>query len=75
MKYKLHDGPGHGQQAWVALCEKLDGFSREGLGAEHHKMNHAKMAPSQDPDEFLFIVDSCRDLLEYTTGGSHEQKL
>ena len=30
---------------------------------EIHKMNHTKMTPGQDPDEFLFIMHSCRDRL------------
>ena len=25
------------------------------------KMNHTKMTPGQDPDEFLYIMESCRD--------------
>ena len=24
-------------------------------------MNHTKMSPDQDPDEFLCIIESCRD--------------
>ena len=60
---RLQDGPGHGQQAWAALCEKFDGCSREALRAEHYKMNHTKMTPGQDPDEFLYIMDSRRDRL------------
>ena len=61
------DGPGHGQQAWAALCEKFDGCSREALRAEHYKMNHTKMTPGQDPDEFLYIMDSRRDRLNTST--------
>ena len=60
------DGPGHGQQAWVALREKFDGCSRA-LRAEHYKMNRTKMTPGQDPDEFLHIMDSCRDHLNTST--------
>ena len=66
-KKRLRDVPGHCQQAWVALCEKFDGCSREALRAEHYRMNHTKMAPGQDPDEFLYIVDSCRDRLNRST--------
>ena len=61
------DGPGHGQQAWAALCEKFYGCSREALRAEHYKMNHTKMTPGQDPDEFLYIMDSRRDRLNTST--------
>ena len=64
---RLQDGPGHGQQAWAALCEKFDGCSREALRAEHYKMNHTKMTPGQDPDEFLYIMDSRRDRLNTST--------
>ena len=27
-------------------------------------MNRTKMAPAQDPDKFLYIVDNCRDRLD-----------
>ena len=60
---RLQDGPGHSQQAWVSLYEKFDGCSREALRAERHKMDHTKMAPGQDLDEFLHIMDSYRDRL------------
>ena len=30
-------------------------------------MNHTKMTPSQDPDEFLYIAESCRDHLNTST--------
>ena len=33
------------------------------LRAEHHKMNYTKMTLGQDPDEFLYIMDNCRDRL------------
>ena len=55
------DGPEHGQQIWVALYDKSAGCSRETLRAEHCKMNHTKMIPDQDPDEFLYTIKSCRD--------------
>lgn len=54
------DGSGYTQQAWAALREKFYEWSREALGAEHHKMSHTKMIPGQDPDEFHNLVDSCR---------------
>ena len=34
---------------------------------KHHKMNHTKMTPGQDPDEFLYIMDSFRDRLSSST--------
>ena len=30
-------------------------------------MNHTKMTPGQDPDEFLYIMDSRRDRLNTST--------
>ena len=30
-------------------------------------MNHTKMTPGQDPDEFFYIMDSCRDYLNMST--------
>ena len=56
----LYEGSGHGQRAWAALREKFDGCSREGLRAEHAKMNSARMSPGQDPDEFLCELDTRR---------------
>ena len=54
---------GHGQQAWAALREKFKGSSREAIRAEHLKMNDTRMRSDQDPDEYLYIMDSCRDRL------------
>ena len=59
----LEDGAGHGQQAWGALREKFKGSSREAIRAEHSKMNNTRMRSEQDPDEYLYIMDSCRDRL------------
>lgn len=57
------DAPGQGQQVWAALRETFDGCSREEFRAEHQNMSHAKMTPSQDPDKFLYKMDSCRKRL------------
>ena len=54
---------GHGQQAWAALREKFKGSSREAIRTEHSKMNDTRMRSDQDPDEYLYIMDSCRDRL------------
>ena len=59
----LDEGSGHGQRAWAALRERFDGSSREALRAEHAKMNSARMRPSQDPDEFLYELDTRRERL------------
>ena len=39
----------------------FDGFSREVVHAKHHTISYTKMIPGQGPDEFFFIIDSCRD--------------
>ena len=60
----LEDRAAHGQQAWAALREKFKGSSREAIRAEHSKMNNNTRIPSdQDPDEYLYIMNSCRDRL------------
>ena len=59
----LEDEAGHGQQAWAALREKFRGSSRKAIRAEHVKMNNTLMRSGQDPDEYLYIMDSCRDRL------------
>ena len=45
------------------------------LSAEHHKMNHTKMASGQHPDKFIYIPGNgqlSRPFQhEFTTGGSH----
>ena len=61
---RLQDGSGHVQQAKMALLgEKFDGCLRETLRTKHHKMNHTKITPGQDPDEFLYIMGICWDRL------------
>ena len=37
------DEVGHGQDVWVALCEKFDGFSREALRAAYREFETVKM--------------------------------
>ena len=59
----LNEGSGHGQRAWAALCETFDGCSREVLSVEHAKMNSARMSPGQDPDEFLYELDTRHERL------------
>ena len=48
---------------WAALCEKMYGWLRKSLCAKHHKMNHTKTTSGQDPDKFLYIINSSRDQL------------
>ena len=59
----LDEGSGHGQCAWATLREKYDGCSREALGAQYAKMNSTRMSPGQDPDEFLYELDTRRERL------------
>ena len=40
---------------------------QEALRTEHRKMNHTKMTPAQDPDEFFYIINTCRDRLDIST--------
>ena len=50
----------HGrQQGRADLREKRSIFSH----AELHKINHTKMTPGEDPDEFLYTIGSRRDRL------------
>ena len=61
------DGEGHGQDAWTALCENLGGCSREALRAAHREMETVKMRSDEDPDDFLYKKDRCRDRLNSFT--------
>ena len=61
------DGVGHGQDAWGALREKFDGCSREALRAAHRELETAKMRSDEDPDDFLYKKDRCRDRLNFVT--------
>ena len=61
------DGVGHGQDAWGALREKLDGCSREALRAAHRELETVKMRSNEDPDDFLYKKDRCRDRLNSVT--------
>ena len=61
------DGVGHGQDACGALREKFDGCSREALRAAHRKLETVKMRSYEDPDDFLYKKDRCRDRLNSVT--------
>ena len=45
----IDDGSRHGQWAWAALLEKLEGRSREALRAVNARMYSARLLPDQDP--------------------------
>ena len=57
------EGAGYGQQAWAALREKFDGCSRAAIRAEHIRMTSTRMRPGQDPDDYLYHMNSCRGRL------------
>ena len=61
------DGVGHGQDAWGALREKFDGCSREALRAAHREVEMVKMRSDEDPDDFFYKKDRCRDRLNSIT--------
>ena len=59
----LDEGSEHGHRAWADLREKFDGCSKEALRVELATMNPARMSPGQDPEEFLYELDTCRERL------------
>ena len=61
------DGVGHGQDAWAALRKKFDGCSREALRAAHRELETVKMRSDEDPDDFFYKRDRCRDRLNSVT--------
>ena len=67
-EWKTRDGGvGHGQDAWGALREKFDGCSREALQAAYRELETVKMRSDEDPDDFLYKKDRCRDRLNSVT--------
>ena len=73
-RQQQEDGAGHGQRAWKALTEKCNGHTKEARRACHKKLVNTKMEPGQDPDDFLFILDECRDLLEEMGHTVHDER-
>ena len=61
------DGVGHGQDAWGALRERFGGCSCEALRAAHRKLETVKMRLDEDPDDFIYKKDRCRDRLNSFT--------
>ena len=61
------DGVGHGQDAWAALREKVDGCSREALREAHRELETVKIRSDEDPDDFLYKKDRCSDRLNSVT--------
>ena len=50
-----------------ALRENFDGCSREALRAAHRELETVKMRSDEDPDDFLYKKDRCRDRLNSVT--------
>ena len=61
------DGVGHGKDAWGALREKFDGCSCEALRAAYRELETVKMWSDEDPDDFIYKKDRCRDRLNSVT--------
>ena len=57
------EGARHGQQAWAALREKFDVRSRAVIRTEHIRMTSTRMRLGQDPDDYFYHMDSCRNRL------------
>ena len=64
---RREDGVEHRQNAWAALRKKFDGCSREALRAAHRELETVKMRSDEDPDDFLYKKDRCRDRLNSVT--------
>ena len=63
-------GVRHGQGAWAALHDKVDGCLRKTLRAAHREIKTVKMGSDEDPDDDLYKKDRCRDRLNSFT---HEE--
>ena len=50
-----------------SLCEKFDSCLRKALRAAHREIQAVKMRPDEDPDDFLYKKDRCRDRLNSVT--------
>ena len=58
-------GVGNGQDPREPLREKFDGYPREALRAAHRKMETVTMRSDEDPDDFLYKKDRCRNRLNF----------
>ena len=61
------DGVRHGQDTWAALREKFNGCSREALRAALREIETVKIRSDEDPNDFLYKKDRCRDRLNSVT--------
>ena len=58
------DGVGNGQAAWNALEKKYNGNTKEARRAYHEYLHNIKMKSGDDPDDFLYTMDSYRERLK-----------
>ena len=58
------DGVGNGQAAWNALEKKYNSNAKEARKAYHERLYNTKMKPGDDPDDFIYTMDGCREHLE-----------
>ena len=61
------NGVGHGKDAWAALRETFDDYSREALRAAHRELETVKIRSDEDPDDFLYKKDRSHDRLNSVT--------
>ena len=59
------DEVGHGQDVWAALREKF--CSHEALRAAQRELETVNMRSDEDPDDFLYKKDRCRNRLNSVT--------
>ena len=69
---QLEDGVGNGQAALEALRGKYNSHTKGARRACHEKLVTASMDPVQDPDDFFFILDECRQQLEDMRESVHD---
>ena len=61
------DGVGHGQDAWAALRENFYGCSRKALLVTYREIETANTQSDEDPNDFLYKKDRCRDRVNSVT--------
>ena len=58
------DGVGNGQAAWNALEKNYNSSTKEARRAYHEYLHNAKIKSGDDPDDFLYTMDSYRERLK-----------
>ena len=57
-----------------ALREKYNSHTKEARRTCHKKLVTMRMDPDQDPDDFFFILDECRQQLEDMGESVHDER-